>query len=145
MNFAKLSTNVAILTIACSTATLSNAEIKKCLENDGSVSYSDRACDNALAVEKLGVEDTTPAGIASLQAYEAQRAAQRQASESQLVLSGEAVEQTTPVVQTPWAQLLVKKIRYSTDVETVSQARQTLASLDRQQIATQPQKLPLYR
>ncbi len=145
MNFTRISAKVAFIAIICSASSVSNAEIKKCLEHDGSINYSDRSCQDASEVGHLNVEDTTPAGIESLQAYEAQNAAQ-----AQLLGQGsatDAVEETVPAVQTPWAQLPVTQVRYSTDVETVSQARETLASLDRQKPSSQAkaQQLSVYR
>ncbi|MES2831808.1 MAG: hypothetical protein V4695_07435 [Pseudomonadota bacterium] len=128
MNLLKLSASVAVFMVACSTTVVSNAEIKKCLEGDGSISYSDRACENALVVEKLDVQEIAPAGLTVLQAYQAQTAIDGPSTP----LLPEIADDSSPAVQSQWAQMPAKQIRYSTDVETVSQARETLALLDRQ-------------
>jgi len=136
MNLAKFAARLAILAVAFSTATISNAEIKKCLENDGAVTYSDRACHNAIVLGELDVEQIAPAGLAVLQNLTA-----HPSTATGTIISAEE----TTIPPSRWAELPVVQSHYSTDIETVSQAREMLAALDRQQGAAPVQKLALFK
>lgn len=120
----KRSARIIALAIAFTNTTMAVAQINKCLDRDGRVSYSDMTCQNPSTTE--GSDDNVVQSNIPM-------------------LPSETAPEIGVNGQNVWTNHPIKPVRFSTDIETVSHAREALTSLDRERTSTPIQKLANYR
>lgn len=109
-------------------APLAHAEITKCIDQAGRITYSDGDCINAVSTQTIEIDiapalSTTPATVRP----------QRSASPMALQNIRERI--------TPWATMPVVARSAPKDFATVSEARNTMLAMDRGLVAMRTQKL----
>jgi hypothetical protein len=108
--------SAALISISCIAPLTAQAQIIKCVDQDGRTSYSDTACANAVSMTLIEADRPVPA-VATAPAIPTQAATVLTADDSSMHDSS-------------WARLPMKA-KVSSDSETVAQARATLAQMDR--------------
>ena len=130
MRIRRVTCRMLIVVTACTSvvAPSVNAEIAKCVDAGGRISYSDQFCVNAIVI---GYLDGAPVPVVT-------------ATKSRPVttpgdMPGDIIE-----AQSRWAHQALRS-RYSLDTATVGQAREALATSDRAQSLIRRQNLALNR
>jgi phosphosulfolactate phosphohydrolase-like enzyme len=108
--------SAALISISCIAPLMAQAQIVKCVDQDGRTSYSDTTCANAVSMTLIEADRPVPA-VATAAATLTQAATVLTADDS-------------PLHDSSWARLPMKA-KVSSDSETVAQARATLAQMDR--------------
>ena len=135
MNWSNLSGQTAVALLALAASCGVQAQITKCIDAQGNVTYSDAAegiCRNAIIVD---IAATTPAAASSLPSAVP---VDDQAGRSQMLM---ITGSDAPLRQTAWANLPMQRQHASTDAMTVATAREALASTDRGLAAMRTQKV----
>jgi hypothetical protein len=126
--------NVLILA-GCMTAGAGHAQITKCIDQAGQVTYSDGSCGDAVQVQYIDVtapESAEGVGNPALTVKPA-------VSASPMALDN------VPVRESAWATMPMAARHASTDAQTIRAAREALAENDRGLAALRTQKLALNR
>jgi hypothetical protein len=125
----------ALILAGCMIAGVAHADITKCIDQAGRVSYSDGACGDA---DLVGYLDVTTPDMADRPAV-ATVTIKPAASASPMALDN------MPVRESAWANRPVATRHASTDAQTIRAAREALAENDRGLAALRTQKLALNR
>lgn len=121
----------ALILASCLTTVTARADITKCIDQAGRISYSDGSCGDAVLVGYLDVTvpDTkanpAPAVVTPVRSFMAL--------------------DNVPLRETAWATMPVAPHRVSTDAATIREARDALAASDRGLAALRTQKVALNR
>lgn len=117
----------ALIMTSCLTTAASHAQVAKCIDQAGHVSYSDTSCGDAVLIGYLDVQapdrtsHATPAVLP--------------APVSPMAIAN------VPLRETAWGMMPVATKRASTDGTTIRAAREALAASDRGLAAVRMQKL----
>ena len=107
----------AIALIAWSVSMLAQAQITKCVDENGKISYTNSGCVNASAVAYIAIDEAPATDAAPVQRDD--------------VAPSYLAPDATPVHASAWAHRLSAPGKKSPDAETVSEARQAMAAMDR--------------
>lgn len=108
--------SAALISISCIAPLTAQAQIIKCVDQDGRTSYSDSTCANAVSMTLIEADQPAPAAAP----------APATATPTAPVLSADDRQ----LSDSSWARLPVRA-QVSSDSNTVAQARATLAQMDR--------------
>lgn len=137
MNWPVLTRHAAVALLALAASCGVQAQITKCIDVQGNVTYSDvrdGTCRNAVIVD---IPETAPAAAGSTVAA-GQTNTISTLSTALLLMTGTDAPATRP---TAWAALPLPQRRTSTDVATVGAARDALRATDRALASMRTQKL----
>lgn len=117
----------ALLITTCLATAVAHAQVTKCIDQAGRISYSDTSCGDAVLVGYLDVQVPDQLSHAP-------------SPVSALTVSPSAIA-NVPLRETAWAMMPIAVRHHSTDGATIRAAREALAANDRGLAAMRSQKL----